>query len=161
MVQSIPEEEIANLALIDLSNTKIDLAKAVKLRNQGLTYKDIGVHFGCTRQAVQQALKPLMPTNNGVGVMKEHSLDLLRGKGYWLHESLTQEEIKDLSPRDKLTGIGIIHDKILQEERKDAAPAVNINILGSDIDKLNIQINQLEQSIGLNTDDMSNTGHED
>lgn len=154
MTQNLPAE---TLEVIDYDYHKIDLPKAIKLRNQGLSYREIGTYFKVTHQAVHQALKPLMPENNGANALKEHSLDLLRGKGYWLHQHLTEEQIKELTPKDKLVGIGIIHDKIHQEEAKSAPPAVNINLIGGDIDKLNIQINQLEQSIGISTDSTDDT----
>ena len=39
-------------------NTKVDVAKALQLRHtNGLTDSQIAVQFGCSRQAVQQALK--------------------------------------------------------------------------------------------------------
>lgn len=56
---------------------KIDLPKAYELRQQGLSYKDIGTFFKCSKQAVHQILEPYIDRTQQVTNYKDNRADIL------------------------------------------------------------------------------------
>lgn len=153
MSQAIPVEV---QDIIDGKRSKFDLTKAVKCRLNGMSLQEIAEYIGTTKQNVHVHLKDLLPDYQGVDVIKEHGTDLWRQVLYNVHKLLTPERLKELNALQLSTVGGIAGTKITEAEAKQAPPPVNINLLGADIEKLDISINQLSQSIGISTDDTSN-----
>ena len=75
----------------------IDINKALELRvKKGMTYKDIGTYFDCTKQAVQQALKKFTAL-----ILEPGELAAYRGVKGEILESVEAHLLNDLVDTDK------------------------------------------------------------
>jgi hypothetical protein len=95
---------------------KIDKKKALALRvNHNLSYREIGDMLGCTKQSVQQAIAPLLPTNPAIIPEFRSSInDVLSNAQMQMLDSffaLSKVEKKELLKRRGLVDFGILYDK--------------------------------------------------
>ena len=78
----------------------------------------IGRLAGVSKQAISQLIKRNGLDPEDVAVFKKDKSLILHSKQKLLLESLTQEEIKKMSGRDKTVSFGIIYDKTRLEDDK-------------------------------------------
>lgn len=115
------------------SQSKLDVAKALKLRVQGNTCEEIGKIFGVTRQAVAQALTKFEPFVAGLesGTLTAYSeerANLFNAAELGLTASLLDPEaIQKASLRDRAVSFGIIYDKGRLERGQSTS---NLSVLG-------------------------------
>jgi hypothetical protein len=106
---------------------KIDIKKAIEMRLKGVSCADIGKLFGCSRQAVHQALKPYVDTDGlDLEVWKEKRADILASKQATALQALDAEDIKKASPKDKALIFGILYDKERLERGQSTS---NVSVL--------------------------------
>jgi AraC-like DNA-binding protein len=99
-------------AIATRGTNKVDIQKAVELRLKGLTLEEIARQFGCSKQSVHKALKPYQDINpEALHAFKVGRADLLAGFQLRLIQSVTDEDLKKMSPRDKFLAFGILFDK--------------------------------------------------
>ncbi len=109
---------------------KIDTAKALQLRLQGLSYQDIADHFNVTRSAAYQKLnnyftnlpdlQDLNKSNVLEGLWKAASTKMLV-------ESLNPNKVKKASSRDLMTSAAIAFDKYRLEAGKSTENIASIH----------------------------------
>lgn len=91
---------------------KIDVQKALELRLKGLSYEDIGKHFGVSKMAVCKRLKDRLPDKRvDLEAFKRNRADLLASKQKLILDSMTQEQIEKIPPQSRPTAFGILYDK--------------------------------------------------
>ena len=97
---------------IEPKTRKIDLPKALELRQKGLTEQEIADLFHCTKQAVSKALKPYADLFNGeIEVFKKNRADLFASTQRELLESFDPSDIKKMNVKDRVIALGIMYDK--------------------------------------------------
>jgi len=135
----IIEEDEETLDLIDRAPKYTDVNKAIELRAKGLTYKDIAIYLGVSKQAVHQRLKGIMPEDVDLQPYKNHRADILAAKQAELLKSLTPKDIKDSSPYQKVGMFGILYDKE-RLERGESTQNVAIAAVYQDIDMIRTEL---------------------
>lgn len=73
---------------------KVDLPKAYELRQQGLSYKDIGTFFKCSKQAVHQILEPYIDRTQHVQLYKDNRADILADIQLQLLENIDTKRLE-------------------------------------------------------------------
>ncbi len=119
----------------DVRVRKINLSKAIELRAKGLSYEDIGKHFDCTRQAVQDALSRYMPPEVNVRAFVDNRAVILAGKQEMLLNGLTEAEIKKMPPYTRVTCFGILYDKE-RLERGQSTANIDTHLLLESMEKM-------------------------
>jgi hypothetical protein len=136
---AIPETEAVHTV------SRVDVAKALKLRLQGLTFTAIGKVLGVTKQSVSRALTNFEPFLNGVEpgqltAYAEERGNFLSAIEVRLMRSLTDEgAIKKASLRDRTVSMGIVFDK----RRLEAGQSTN------NVSVLSKLILQAEEKLGV------------
>ena len=104
----------------DLSTSRIDVGKALKLRLQGNTFEEIASIFGVTRSAVHQAISKFETFMQGMGPGSLTAYAEERGSilnaieaqaAIALSASLLDGRADKSSPRDLAVTLGVITDK--------------------------------------------------
>jgi transcriptional regulator with XRE-family HTH domain len=109
----------------------LSLAEIADLRAKGVSLEKIGRLAGVSKQAISQLIKRNGLDPEDVAVFKRDKSLLLHSKQKLLLDSLTQEEIKKMSGRDKVVSFGIVYDKTRLEDDKSTtniASYANIDI---------------------------------
>ena len=99
-------------------SSTLSLAEIADLRAKGVSLEKIGRLAGVSKQAISQLIKRNGLDPEDVAVFKKDKSLILHSKQKLLLESLTQEEIKKMSGRDKTVSFGIIYDKTRLEDDK-------------------------------------------
>lgn len=106
---------------------KIDISQAIKYRYiNNLSLQEIGDRFGCSKQAINQALKPFE------AIMKDKgTLDAYRSRKQDILESTEMELINQILDKDKLkkastNNIAYAYQAIANQARLEAGKAINI-----------------------------------
>ena len=93
-------------------NTHISIPRVKYLRGEkGLSYSEIGTLMGYSKQRVHQVCRDYNITKEGIKKYKGVR------EANWLHNEeqlsdLTTDQIKEMSPLDRLKGAGISFDKV-------------------------------------------------
>ena len=118
----------------------ISLEEMVNLKGKGLSLAQIGKISGISKQAVSQRLKASGLDPAQIGEFRKDKSLILHHKQKLLLDSLTQEEIRKMSGRDKVVSFGIIYDKTRLEDDKStvnlAAFIANSEAIGESLKKL-------------------------
>jgi len=124
------------------SDAKIDLEKAIELRAKGLTYKDIGKHFGVSKESVHEVLHRYIPEELNPKVFREKRGDILAAKQEQVLLSLTEDDIKSIPPGSRATTFGILYDK--ERLERDLSTA---NVAYADITKSLAELEKEEEEL--------------
>lgn len=109
--------------LAPLNGQHFDRGEALRLRvNKNLSYREIGELMGVSGESVRKALKKVggdhVDMRQAFQDTKANVLELLQLR---IVKSIDDDDIKKMSTRDKLIGIGILHDKIRLERNQSTA----------------------------------------
>jgi len=134
------------------SDCKIDKVKALELKQvNGLNYQQIANIQGVSKQAVQQALKPLIPPRDLIKQYNEHRSEItsyieLQAANAYL--TLSEHDRKELTKRRGLVDWGIASDKVqaLSGSDRSTQPLVIINRLSINNNTVD-QVIELEQAV--------------
>ena len=115
-------------------HSKIDKSTALDLRTKhGLSYQTIADMQGVTKQAIHQALQPLLPTPDLIKQYNDNQSDIIRHGQYKAMKAylcLDDEEQKEMIKRRGLVDFGILYDK---SRLQDGLSTANLASLTSDI----------------------------
>ena len=106
------EREVETKEGVDRFPAHQNIAQIKHLRGEKeLTYKEIGLIMGVTKQAIAHLCETRNITKGGVKKYKTVR------ESNWLHSEeqlldLTPDDIKAISPRDRITGAAIAFDKV-------------------------------------------------
>lgn len=91
---------------------KINKEEALHLKvDHGLTYKEIGELTGASKQAVHQAIAPLLGDRKEIDAFKENRADIFAGKQKELLLALDADRLQKMSGRDLVIATGVLFDK--------------------------------------------------
>ena len=106
-----------------MGTASVDVATALDLRtNHKLTFQEIAKLQGVPKQAIQQRLKPLLPTPE-TKVYQDNRADILSEAQLQLLIQLDPARLKKMSARDAVISFGILYDK----ERLERGQSTSIN----------------------------------
>lgn len=91
-------------------NKNIGIDTLIVLANKGYSYAEIANIVGCSPQNVRNRL--LAYDYEGLKVFRENKDSVFERIQRELAASLNAEDIKNMAPRDRIMGIGILEDKI-------------------------------------------------
>lgn len=132
--KNLPSNIIPSLLnSIDARHNKIDIYKAIKLRQQGNSLSDIGKIFDCTKQHVQQTLAPYMDHSKQVSKYKKDRANVFADVQQQILKTIDNDAIQKASLLQRVTASGILYDKERLERDKSTA---NIATLHDDIARL-------------------------
>ena len=114
---------------------KIDISKAIDLRARGLSHADIGKHFDCSKQSVQEALQRYMAPEVNIRAFVDNRANILASKQEMLLSFLSMDEIKKMSPYTKVTCFAILYDKERLERDKSTAN-IDTHLLVESMEKM-------------------------
>jgi len=86
----------------------LNLEQALKMRIGGLTYQEIADHFGITKGAVCQRLKPLIPEGADLRAYQKHEADILSASKLKVVQSLNRASLKETSPYQQAIMVDIL-----------------------------------------------------
>lgn len=91
---------------------KLDKEEALHLKlDHGLTYQEIAEMSGTTKQAVHQAIAPLIGNMKEVEEFKGKRADIFANKQKELLLALDDAKVKNMAGRDLVVAAGILFDK--------------------------------------------------
>lgn len=118
---------------IDARHNKIDIYKAIQLRNQGNSYSDIAKIYNCTRQHVHQTLAPYIDRNKHVQRYKHDRADVLADLQLEILGSLDKECITKAPFVSRITAMAILYDK---ERLERGESTENVSVIVTAINDL-------------------------
>lgn len=128
----------------DTLEPKIDVNKALELKLKGLSYRDIAQFFGCKHQSVHDRIKGLLPANgDDIKAYKAKRADIFAGKQVQILSTLTDKEIKKISPGSRVTALGILYDKEALERSKNT-PQITVREVTRDMGERQEKIREIE-----------------
>ena len=145
--QTNPEHDSQDLPTLDPVDNPISMAKVIELRNKGLTYKEIGQIFGCSKQAIHQRLQPFIPSIDNLKTSKHHRADTLHVINDTLLNSLTGDDIKKSSPYQRVGMFGVLYDKE-RLERGESTQNVAYKDQSQAMGALDKEIKAIEAELG-------------
>jgi len=89
----------------------IPLSLLIDLRKRGLSYRQIGKVAGCSHVNVLDRLKDYIQDIDQVDSFNRNRGDVLAIIQHKIVKSLTSDDIKNSSMRDRVVSMGILHDK--------------------------------------------------
>jgi hypothetical protein len=102
------------------SINKVDKSRALELKiNNKLTYQEIAALQGVSKQAIHQALQPLLPDDTLIKQYADHTNDIIKYgqfKAMCAYLSLDPAEQKDMIRKRGLVDFGILYDKSRLQE---------------------------------------------
>jgi len=118
---------------LDANNKGIDVKKALELRQQGVTYTDIGKVFNVSKQAVEQALRPYKGKFRQLEQYKVNRADILAEIQLEILKSLDCDSIKKASAYQRIGMYGILYDK---ERLERGESTENVSVIVGAIQEL-------------------------
>jgi len=144
-----PPDTIDPLDTITYSpDDPVSISKVIDLRNKGLTYAEVGKIIGVSKQAIQQRLRPFMPSIDAVKVSQDQSAALWTTVRDTSLNALTSEDFQKASMLQKVTAAGIADDKYRRAADLSTSKVTHEHILKS-ISELSREEEILEAEVGL------------
>ena len=107
------------------------------MRLKGLTYQVIGDHFNCSKSAVQQRLKDLLPTVNDLSGYKNNKANIFDAHSLQILSTLTVAQIKKESPRARIQSVKDLNE-MARLERSQSTAIVETRSLNISADVSNL-----------------------
>lgn len=89
---------------------KVDHMTAIELKAKGLTYKQIGQMYGCSKQSIHQAIRNLVPTQQ-THIFKQTRADVFSELQRKLLVSIDDADIKKAPIGSRILAVAQIYDK--------------------------------------------------
>jgi predicted transcriptional regulator len=90
---------------------RVNKDEAVRLKTENkLTYKEIATLQGVSPVAVYKSIKDLLP-NDETKIYQDNKIGILDNLQKRLIQSISDEDIQNMSTKDKITGVAILIDK--------------------------------------------------
>jgi hypothetical protein len=122
----------------------IPLSRFIELCDKGLQDPEIAKIEGCSKQAVQQRRERLdIPTLKDYRDNKSLHMTELQLR---LVKTLTDEEIKTMSPYQRVVSMTMIEDKFMPKVASNQVNVLNISMIVQDIDK-RIRVKQPQEDV--------------
>ena len=100
-----------SLRTIDKESKYIPLEKIIELHQKGLNQVEIAKFFGCSRQAINQRVKPYKDDIEGLDTFKSIKADLLAFHERRILNRLTNEDIQKSTGYQKVCMFSLLYDK--------------------------------------------------
>ena len=138
---------MSDTAIIDIpidNISRVDVSQALKQRIlKKLTYQEIAELQGVSKQAIHQALKPILSLSSdpqALEAYRENKADLLdMAQLKFLSHSVDPDQIKKLSSRDAIVSYGILFDKA-RLERGQSTDNIDLHATTQDIHAIQAEI---------------------
>jgi hypothetical protein len=139
---------------------KIDKVKALVLKAKGVSNSDIANTFGCTVNAVQKSINPLMQlltSDDNLIAYRKKEIDILDSiKGKFLLESVNPKKLKSASSLQCMTAYCQAFDKVRLLEGKSTANINNQSIISMALDTMKDIRNKLDNAQIIDSDTPDN-----
>ena len=107
---------------------KVDVKRAIELRNKGASYAEIGQAQGVSAQAVHKTIAHLLPDNE-TDVYKQQRADILAKLQVKLLKSIDGDDLKKSSTYQKVGMYGILFDKERLERGQSTENINNMSVV--------------------------------
>jgi len=124
----------------------LPIATMIAYRRKGLSIEEIGKLVGCSKQNVYNRMKNMLAEIDSLDHFKDNRADTLAYLQTKLLNTLTDSEVKKISPGSRITGAAILYDKERLERGKSS-----VNIAYADytksIDEIDAEIARIEDEM--------------
>jgi predicted transcriptional regulator len=105
---------------------KVDVLTAIEHKQSGLSYRDIAAIQKVTPQAIQQAIRNLLPTQH-TEQYKEHRADILANLQLKYINNIDDAQIKKNLSQRGMTDLAILYDKERLERGMSTANLLSVH----------------------------------
>lgn len=131
----------------DTRNKHIDHSKTIEYAQQGMSHAEIAKLQGCNPSNITRVLQRygVIQPYSVITEYREHKADILAGLQHRLLSSISDSDIKKISPAQRIMAAGLLYDKE-RLERGQSTSNVDVRQLKLEIADLDKEIEKYSKS---------------